>query len=107
MFNFSSSTLAGIATLTLATVPALALATGAHAAPAVIKVSDLDLNSAQGARTLEKRIDAAARDVCASGGRMSLDAHATCLESVRSEARDKIADRQYATANATTHLARR
>ena len=106
MFKLSN-TLAGVATLTLATVPAFALATGAHAAPAVIKVSDLDLNSAHGARTLEKRIDAAARDVCADEGRMSLDAQATCLDSVRSEARDKIANHEYVTAKATTHLARR
>lgn len=107
MFKFSNA-LAGLATLTLATVPALALATGAHAAPAaVVKVSDIDLGSARGARTLEKRITAAAQDICDASGRTSLGARAACVESVRSEAKDQIAQRQYAAANTTTRLAHR
>lgn len=106
MFKLSN-TIAGIATLTLATVPALALTTSAHAASAVIKISDLDLNSAQGARILEKRINAAAAEVCDADGRMSLDAEAACLNGVRSEARDQIAHQQYVTRTVPTHLAHR
>ncbi|HEY9235684.1 MULTISPECIES: UrcA family protein [Phenylobacterium] len=104
MFKFST-TLASIATLTLATVPALALATGAHAAPAVVKVSDIDFGSAHGARTLEKRINAAVQDVCDADGRTSLGTRAACAEGVRSEARDQIA--QFAAQTPATHLARR
>ena len=55
MFKFSS-TLAGVATLALATVPMLAIASGAHAAPVTVKVSDIDTSSAQGAKILNKRI---------------------------------------------------
>ena len=49
MFKISS-TLAGVATLALATVPMLAIASGAHAAPVVVKISDIDTSSAEGAK---------------------------------------------------------
>ena len=106
MFKLSN-TIAGIATLTLATVPALALATSAHAAPAVIKVSDIDFNSAHDARTLDKRVSEAAYEVCDASGRTPLGARAACVESVRAEARDQIAQRHYAAKSAPTALARR
>ena len=64
MFKLSSSTLAGVATLALATVPALALATSAHAGPVVVKVSDIDTSSAQGAQILDQRVTLAARKFC-------------------------------------------
>ena len=61
MFKISS-TLAGVATLALATLPMLAVASGAHAAPVVVKVSDIDTSSTHGAKILNQRIDVAARN---------------------------------------------
>lgn len=108
MFKFSS-TLAGVATLALATVPVLALTTAAHAAPAVVKVSDLDIASADGAQALEQRITVAARKVCttpANQGGLTLR-HA-CMEGVRKDVHDTLAGRDAMMAKAqTTEIARR
>lgn len=94
MFKFSS-TLAGVATLALATVPMLAIASGAHAAPVTVKVSDIDTSSAQGAKILNKRIDIAAREFCARAepGAMSRLADNACIRGVRTEMAERVADR--------------
>lgn len=70
----------------------------AQAAPMAIeiKTSDLDLATAKGQKTLEQRVEKAARQVCrsaivTSGTRvMSQDARA-CLAKARSEARQQAA----------------
>lgn len=106
MFKLSN-TIAGLATLTLATVPALALATGAHAAPAVVKVSDIDMASTHGARTLAKRITSAAHDICEADGKTTLGTRAACIKSVRYEAEAQIEAHHMAAKAAPTQLARR
>jgi UrcA family protein len=85
-----SATFASIATLALAAVPALAIATGAHAAPVAVKVSDLDLGTTEGAREFNRRVDVAARTFCnraADGPRL---ASAACKDPVRREASQKL-----------------
>lgn len=102
MFKFAQ-TLAGAATLVLATVPALALSTAAHAAPA-IKVSDLNLVSASSQDTLNARVDQTARAFCrehmVTTGSRTND-RATCLAGVRAEVAEKVV------AQAPVSLARR
>jgi UrcA family protein len=105
MFKLSN-TLAGLATLTLAAVPALALTTSAHAAPAIVKISDLDLTSRHGVSVLDKRITVAAQDVCDADGRSPLKVRAACIESVRQEAHEKLGA-QVAAASPSTQLAQR
>ena len=56
--------IAAVATLLLAGIPIIALATSANAQPAVIKVSDLNLASPTGQKVFAQRADAAARTVC-------------------------------------------
>ena len=91
-----SATLAGVATIALAAVPILALASGAQAAPAAMKVSDIDVGSARNAHALEQRVAKAAADYCsaASVGRITLAAHQACLQGARAEIQDKLAVRQ-------------
>lgn len=94
MFKFSS-TLAGVATLALATVPMLAIASGAHAAPVAVKVSDIDTASAQGAKILTQRIDVAAREFCrrTEPGAMARLSDSACIQGVRTEMAERVADR--------------
>ena len=94
MFKISS-TLAGVATLALATVPMLAIASGAHAAPVVVKVSDIDTSSAEGAKILNQRIDAAAYKLCSQvrPGAISRLSDRACIEGVRAEAAENLATR--------------
>lgn len=109
MFKLSSSTLAGVATLALAAVPALALTTSAHAEPVVVKVSDLDVGSAEGARTLDQRVTTAAREFCTiPANQGGLTARANCMRSVRAEVQDNLMarDSMYAKTQ-STELARR
>ncbi|WP_374657717.1 UrcA family protein [Phenylobacterium sp.] len=108
MFKLSN-TIAGLATLALATVPAFALTTAAHAAPAVVKVSDIDVTSAQGAQVLEQRIKVAARKVCtAPANQGGLSYRKACTDSVRDEVHDGLAARDTMTAKSqTTEIARR
>jgi UrcA family protein len=105
MFKISS-TLAGVATIALATVPMLAIASGAHAAPVIVKVSDLDVSSAQGAQILNQRIAVAAREFCAQADPVNqgrLPSYA-CIKGVRAEVADSMAGRNavMASARATT-----
>lgn len=110
MFKLSSSTLAGVATLALATVPALALATSAHAAgPVVVKVSDIDTSSAQGAQILDQRVTVAARKFCTvPANQGGLSAQSACMQSVRQEVQDSLTARDNMMAKKqSTELARR
>lgn len=95
MTKFSAS-LAGVATIALAAVPILALASGAQAAPVAVKVSDIDVGSARHAHILEHRVSKAAADYCsaASFGRTTLAAHQACLKGARAEIQDKLAVRE-------------
>lgn len=91
----TSSTLAGIATLALATVPMLAIASGAHAATVVVKVSDIDTSSAEGAKILNKRVDIAAHKFCRQvrPGAISRLADNACIRGVRTEVAENLARR--------------
>lgn len=94
MFKISSA-LAGVATLALATLPMLAVASGAHAAPVVVKVSDIDTSSAHGAKILKQRIDVATREFCGrtQPGAMARLADGACIRGVRTEITEGVATR--------------
>lgn len=109
MFKISS-TFAGIATLALATVPMLAIASGAHAAPVAVKVSDIDTSSAHGAKILNERIDVAAREFCGrtQPGAISRLADSACMKGVRVEITEGVANRNAMMAKArSAELAQR
>lgn len=91
MTNFTAR-IAGVATLALAAVPALALTTVAHAAthvPAAVRIADLNLASPDGRATFDQRVGAAARKFCSSEA--SLDLKAGCAAGVRAELNEKAA----------------
>jgi UrcA family protein len=82
----AASRLAGLATLMLAALPALAVATAAHAAPVTVKISDLDLHTPAGVAEMNRRIDAAAKAFCAQ--RADTGSHLisrSCRQAVREE----------------------
>ena len=83
---------AGLATLALAALPMAALSTAAHATS--VRVSDLDLASARGAVVFEQRVADAADRFCQ--GERSLSQRAACIEGVRVEVVEKLAQRQTA-----------
>jgi UrcA family protein len=86
-----SATLAGFATLALATVPVLALATAAHAAPVTVQVADIDITTPEGARAFEARVDRAAAKFCRqSTEAMRLSERQACLEGVKLELAEKM-----------------
>lgn len=80
--------ISGAAMLALAALPIAALPASALAATSV-KVSDLNLLTAEGMATFQARADYAARDYC--DGVMSLHARATCREGVKRELNEKVA----------------
>ena len=84
-----SNTIAGIATLALATIPMLAMGTAAHAAPVTVQVADLNLASAEGAREFNRRVEAAADRFC--GSQMRLGVTTACKAAVRTEVSEKLA----------------
>ena len=82
--------LAGVATLALAVVPAVALTTAAHAethVPTSVRVGDLDLSTADGRTAFARRAEIAARIYCSR--EMALGLKASCEAGVRSEVADK------------------
>jgi UrcA family protein len=88
MTNFTAR-IAGVATLALAVLPVAALST-AHAAthaPVSVRVSDIDLSTADGRSALVARADVAAHRYCRS--EFSLDMKAACEAGVRSEVAEK------------------
>ena len=68
---------------------------GAHAAPVVVKVSDIDTSSAHGAKILNQRIDVAAREFCGrtQPGAMARLADNACIRGVRTEITEGVANR--------------
>ena len=104
--NDLTNRISGLAMLALAVLPMAALATGAHAAPASVKIADLNLASAEGAAAFEQRADFAARRFCST--ERSLSSAATCRKGVRVELNEKMAVIRTARANqpANTFAAR-
>lgn len=88
MINFTNQ-ISGIAMLALAALPITALASGAHAAPTVVKVGDLNLFSSDGVAAYQQRADAAGRSFCRY--ERSLTARATCRAGVETEISEKLA----------------
>ena len=76
-----SDTIAGLATLALACVPAFA-------APAKVQVADLDLSTTHGAREFDRRTEVAANRFC--NDIRSLSANAACRDGVRAEVAEKL-----------------
>ena len=90
MTNFTAR-IAGVATLALACVPALALTTAAHAAshvPAAVRISDLNLATPDGRVQFSQRADAAAHRYCANEA--ALDQKSACEAGVRAEVNEKV-----------------
>lgn len=79
--------LAGLATLALAALPVTALSTAAHAAPAKVVVSDLNLMTSEGDAKLQQRIKAAGLKYCT--GRMAATERNACREGVHAELSEK------------------
>jgi UrcA family protein len=92
MFKISNA-VAGLATLALATLPMLASASSAQAAPVSVQVADLDLNTTDGAQAFKQRVDVAAREFCrqAAKGQRGLRDNRNCEQAVREEAAEKAA----------------
>lgn len=93
MFTRTISALAALAF----TVGTLALSTPVRAAPAEdqvsVRIGDLDLSSARGAATFDRRVRAAARQICGWIPVVDLDMRsqvAECQESVVAGARQEI-----------------
>jgi UrcA family protein len=88
-------TIASVATLFLAAIPALALSGAAHAAPAhhAVQIGDLNLASASGQRALAQRTEQVAADMCNASGveRLSLSAIQSCKVAIRAEVAEKAA----------------
>lgn len=89
---FKSSTLAAAATLALAAVPMLALATNASATePVAVKVSDINTLTPEGARAFADRVDAAANRFCQKANpNMRLTERASCEAAVKVEVAEKL-----------------
>lgn len=87
---FKTSSIAAAASLVLAALPALALASAAHAAPVAIKVADLNLASPAGQKVFAQRVDKVAVQMCREA-RTGRFVDAACLNAVRAEAHDKAA----------------
>ena len=83
-----SNTVAGLATLALACVPAFAMSTNAFAAPARVQVADLDLSTQAGVHEFDRRTDAAASRFC--NDIRSLSANVACRDGVRAEVSEKL-----------------
>jgi len=89
MKTFTTSRIAGVATLALAILPMAALTTAAHAAtaPERVQTSDLNLSSAAGQAVLASRVDGAARHFCRAERNLTMKS--TCESAVRQEASEK------------------
>jgi UrcA family protein len=94
MFKISSAATA----LALATLPMLAIAGGAQAAPVSVQVGDLDINTAPGAEAFAQRVNVAAHEFCryatrAQSGLRNLGDNQNCKRAVREEMAEKAAAR--------------
>ena len=104
--NTLTNTISSIAMLALAALPVAALATATHAAPASVKIADLNLASPGGIAVFNQRADYAARKFCNT--ELALSARANCREGVKVELTEKMAAIRTAQASrtATTFAAR-
>lgn len=73
------------------------MSTAALAESKSIKYDDLDLSSPAGAKELDRRIDAAAKETCGwagvrTGSRMASKSVKSCLETARASARKQVAE---------------
>ena len=96
MSKFVSVTSA-IASLCLAVLPVVALATSVHAAPAAVtvKVGDLNLTRPDQAAELQLRIKKVTKALCSGGGPAAdLGARLTCERAVKEEVIAKLSDNQ-------------
>lgn len=82
--------LSTLATLAVAALPAVALATAAHASPVKVKVSDLDLMSAPGVTAYQQRAADAGRKFCID--QRNVAAYAACRAGVQVELDEKLAE---------------
>lgn len=80
--------ISSLAMLALAALPMTALATASHAAPASVKVADLNLASVEGVATFQQRADFASRKYCEE--ERALSARVTCRKGVRAELNEKM-----------------
>ena len=86
-----------VASLCLAALPVVAVATGAHAAPAAvtIKVSDLNLARADHAALFQSRLNVATRAFCDGDvGSQAIAVRRACRDAVAEEAMAKLSDHQ-------------
>ncbi len=89
MSNFVAN-IATAATLGVALLPWIALG-AAHAEPATVKISDLNLSRPAQVAIFNARVDRAAGKVCVSYAEpRNLDASAACKHAVRAEADSKL-----------------
>ena len=91
MIDFAAR-FAGAATLALAALPIAALATAAHAAPATVRIADLDLNSPHGQAAYQQRVDRAAIKFCKAQPGVATRVRAAddiCVAAVREERSEK------------------
>ncbi len=89
MSNFVSN-IATAATLGVALLPWIALG-AAHAQPATIKVSDLNMSRPSHVAVFNGRVDRAAQKVCADyANPRDFAASEACKQAVRAEAMDKL-----------------
>jgi len=88
--NTLLSKTATLSLMALAAFPTVSLAF-AHAEPAAIRISDLNMSRPADVRVLDARVDHAANKVCATGAEVrDLSRFDACLKAVRAEAHDKI-----------------
>lgn len=84
-----TNTISSAAMLALAVLPIAALSSTAFAAPATVKVADLNLSTVEGLATFQQRADFAARRFC--NAELSLSARANCHKGVQVELNEKMA----------------
>jgi UrcA family protein len=88
MTSFVEKT-ATIALYALAALPFIAMSV-AHAQPATVKISDLNMSQPAQVQEYDHRVNEAARQLCSSVDRRDLDQQAACTSAVRAEAKDKL-----------------
>ena len=92
MTNFTTR-FAGLATLLLATMPLVTVATGARAEPVTVQIADIDVASHSGKAAFEARVEQAAREFC--NGRVVVGTrnqdNRACIAGVKVEMNEKLA----------------
>lgn len=79
----------GVAMLALAALPIVALPASALAAPASVRISDIDLTTADGLQRFQQRADYAARNYCYAA--RNLHQAVVCRKAVKAELNGKAA----------------